>query len=84
MKIDLFTVGMIGLNLFCKSEKRRIDIMMMKNPQDAKDLIQNMVDCAEITEGIKALFLKMLRNTEDITITLVEVKTEIANMIIGQ
>ena len=43
-----------------------------------------MVDDGDITEDIQELFLKMLRNSTDITITLDEVKIEIDEMIIGE
>ena len=43
-----------------------------------------MVDDGDITEDIQYLFLKMLRDSTDISITLDEVKTEINEMIIGE
>ncbi len=43
-----------------------------------------MVDDGDITEDIQYLFLKMLRDSTDISITLDEVKTEIDEMIIGE
>ena len=43
-----------------------------------------MVDNGDITEDIQELFLKMLRDTTDISITLEEVKIEIDEMIIGE
>ena len=69
-KIDLFSVGIIGLNLFCKSIQRIHEISEMENTEDVKKVTQNMVDDWDITENIQELFLKMLRNSTDITITL--------------
>ena len=43
-----------------------------------------MVDSGEITKDIRRLFLKMIRNTKDIKITLEEVIADIDKMIIGQ
>ncbi len=56
----------------------------MENTEDVKKVTQSMVDDGDITEDIQELFLKMLRNSTDITITLDEVKIEIDEMIIGE
>ncbi len=45
---------------------------------------QMMVDDGEITEDIQELFLKMIKDSCDISITLDEVKNEIEEMIIGE
>ena len=43
-----------------------------------------MVDDGDITEDIQDLFLKMLRNSTDITISVNEVNTELDKIIIGE
>ncbi len=56
----------------------------MENTKDVKKVTQSMVDNWEITEDIQELFLKMIRDSTDISITLDEVKNEIEKMIIGE
>ena len=56
----------------------------MGNTEDVKKVTQMMVDDGEITEDIQELFLKMIRDSTDISITIDEVKTEIEEMIIGE
>ena len=56
----------------------------MENTEDVKKVIQSMTDDGDITEDIQELFLKMLRDTTDISITLEEVKIKIDEMIIGE
>ncbi len=43
-----------------------------------------MVDSGEITKDIRRLFLKMIRNTKNIKITLEEVIADLDKMIIGK
>jgi hypothetical protein len=74
---------MIGLILFCESKKRISEILSMKTPHDVEEITQSMIGSGEITEDIETLFLKMIRNTKDIIISLEEVKTKIKQMIIG-
>ena len=38
MKIDLFSIGIIGLILFCKSHKRVENIMKMENSEDVVEV----------------------------------------------
>ncbi len=56
----------------------------MENIEDVKKVTQSMVDNCEITEDIQELFLKMIKDSCDISITLDEVKSEIEEMIIGE
>jgi hypothetical protein len=60
------------------------EILNMKTTQRLEEITQSMIDSGEITEDIETLFLKMIRNTKDITISLEEVKTKVEQMIIGK
>ena len=51
-KIDIFSVGIIGLNLFCKNLQRIYEISEMESMEDVKKVTQKMVDDWEITEDI--------------------------------